>query len=133
MDPFSIAAGVVGIIAPTLHCVRLVIQDLQNIAGAPDAVKALTRDLQAVGLALASVQAVTDLQWISLGEAVAAQSKATITSCKISCERFKTSLDRRTWHSTDGTLSWRDRATLGVFRQGHIRSMSEHFRAAILR
>ncbi|KAK0652400.1 hypothetical protein B0T16DRAFT_406119 [Cercophora newfieldiana] len=125
MDPFSIAAGVVGIVAPTLHCVRLLVKDLQNIADAPDAVKALTTDLQSVGLALASVQAVTDPQWKSLGDAVTAQSEAAITSCKTSCERFKTSLDRWTRHSTDGTLSWRDRATLGVFRQGHIKSISE--------
>ncbi|KAM7209900.1 hypothetical protein V8F06_014717 [Rhypophila decipiens] len=114
-----------GIVAPTLHCVRLLIKDLQNIADAPDAVKALTKDLQSVGLALASVQAVTDSQWKSLGEAVTAQSKVAITSCRTSCERFKTTLDRWTRHSEDGTLSWRDRATLGVFRQGHIKSMSE--------
>lgn len=125
MDPFSITAGVVGIVAPTLHCVRLLIEDLQNIADAPDAVKALTKDLQSVDLALASVRAVTDSQWKSLGGAVTTQSKATITSCKTSCERFKTSLDRWTRHSADGKLSWRDRATLGVFRQGHIKSMSE--------
>jgi hypothetical protein len=125
MDPFSITAGVVGIVAPTLHCVRRLVTDLQNIADAPDAVKALTTDLQSVGLALASVQAVTDPQWKSLGDAVTAQSKAAITSCKTSCERFQTSLGRWTRHSTDGTLSWRDRATLGVFRQGPIKSMSE--------
>ena len=125
MDPLSITAGVVGIVAPTLHCVRLLVKDLQNIADAPDAVKALTTDLQSVGLALASVQAVTDRQWKSLGDAVTAQSEAAITSCKTSCERFKTSLDRWTRHSADGTLSWRDRAALGVFRQGHIKSMSE--------
>ncbi|KAK4243177.1 hypothetical protein VTI28DRAFT_7188 [Corynascus sepedonium] len=125
MDPFSTTAGVVGIVAPTLHCVRLLIEDLQNIAAAPDAVTVLTNDLQSAGLALASVQAVTDSQWKSLGGAVTAQSEAAITSCKTSCERFKTSLDRWTRHSTDGTLSWRDRATLGVFRQSHIKSMSE--------
>ncbi|KAK3315725.1 hypothetical protein B0H66DRAFT_559601 [Apodospora peruviana] len=125
MDPFSIAAGVVGIAAPTLHCVQVLLEDLQNIADAPNAVKALTNDLQSVDLALVSVQAVTDSQWKLLGDAVTAQSKAAITCCKTSCERFKTSLDRWTRHSTDGTLSWRDRATLGVFRQGHIKSVSE--------
>jgi hypothetical protein len=125
MDPFSITAGVVGIVSATLHCVRLLVKDLQNIADAPDAVTALTKDLQSVDLALTSVQAVTESQWKSLGEAVTAQSEASITCCKTSCERFKTSLDRWTRHSTDGTLSWRDRTTLGVFRQGHIRSMSE--------
>ena len=125
MDPLSITASVVGIVGPALHCVRLLIKDLENIADAPDAVKALTNDLQSVSLALASVQGITDPQWISLGEAVTAQSKAAISSCKLSCERFKASLDRWTRHSAEGTLSWRDRATLGVFRQGHVKSMSE--------
>ncbi|KAK3687149.1 hypothetical protein B0T22DRAFT_456543 [Podospora appendiculata] len=110
MDPLSITAGVVGIAAPTLHCVRLLVKDLQNIADAPDAVITLTNDLRS---------------WKSLGEAVTAQSKAAITSCKTSCERFKTSLNHWTRHSTDGTPSWRDRTTLGVFKQGHIKSMSE--------
>ncbi|KAK0747005.1 hypothetical protein B0T18DRAFT_325095 [Schizothecium vesticola] len=100
MEPFSITAGVVGIVAPTLHYVRLLVKDLQNIADAPDAVKALTTDLQSVGLALASVHAVTGPQWESLGDAVTVQSKATITTCKTSCERFKTSLDRWTRHSS---------------------------------
>ena len=125
MDPFSVTAGVAGVVVPTLHCVQLLVKDLQNIANAPDAVKALTNDLRSVSLALASVQGVTDSQWKSLGDAVTAQSKAAITSSKASCEKFKTSLDRWTRHSADGTLSWRDRAALGVFRQGHIKSMSE--------
>ncbi|KAK3690445.1 hypothetical protein B0T22DRAFT_463606 [Podospora appendiculata] len=106
MNPLSITAGV-------------------NIPDALDAVTTLTNDLRSVDLALASVQAVTELQWKSLGEAVTAQSKAAITSCKTSCKRFNTSLDRWTRHSTDGTLSWRDRTSLGVFKQGHIKSMSE--------
>lgn len=125
MDPLSITAGVVGIVAPTLHCVHVLVKDLQSIADAPEAVTALTNDLQSVDLALASVQTVTESQWRSLGDAVISQSRSVTTSCKTSCERFKTSLDRWTRHSTDGTLSWRDRATLGVFRQGHIKSMSE--------
>ncbi|KAK3304831.1 uncharacterized protein B0T15DRAFT_568534 [Chaetomium strumarium] len=114
MDPFSITASVVGIVAPTLHCVRHLVKDLQNIADAPDTLTALTNDLQSVGLAFASVQAVTDSQWKSLGEAVTVQSKAAIISCKTSYERFKTFLERWTRHSTDGTLS-----------QGHIKSISE--------
>lgn len=125
MDPLSITAGVMGIVAPTLHCVRLLVEDLQNIADAPNTVKALTNNLQSVELALDSLGAVTDSQWESLGDAITTQSKATITFCKTSCEEFKTSLDRWTRHSTDGTLSWRDRATLGIFRQDHIKSISK--------
>jgi len=70
MDPFSITAGVVGIVAPTLHCVQLLIEDLQHIAEVPNTVTALSNNLQLVGLALASVQTVIDLQWKSLGDTV---------------------------------------------------------------
>lgn len=125
MDPFSITVGVVGIAAPTLHCVRLLVNDLQKIADAPDSVKTLGEDLRSVELALTSVQAVTRLQWKSLGEAVTSQSQVAMTSCKESCERFKAALSRWTRHSGDGKLSWRDRVVVGFFRQGHIKSMSE--------
>lgn len=127
-DPLSVAAGVVGIAAPTLHYVRLLMQDLQAIVDAPDAIKTLTDELEAVSLALASVQAITDPQWKSLGEDVANQSKAAITLCKESCERFKASLDGWTRHSKDGSLSWRDRTKIGFLKQSHIKSMSEQLR-----
>ncbi|KAL8386862.1 hypothetical protein RB595_010335 [Gaeumannomyces hyphopodioides] len=128
MDPFSITAGVVGIAAPTLHCVKQLMNDIQNIVDAPDAVKSLTKDLGSVGLALASVEAIPSPQWKSLGEPVARQSEAAISSCRDSCQRFKTSLDHWTRHSKDGTLSWRDRAVLGVCRQGHVKSISDQLR-----
>jgi hypothetical protein len=125
MDVFSIATGVVGVIGPTLQCVRLLVDDLQKISNAPDTVKALTRNLKSMDLALASIEAITDTQWISLGEAVAAQSHDAITTCKDSCERFKTSLSSWTRHSADETLSWRDRIILGIFRENQIKSMSK--------
>lgn len=125
MDPFSIAAGVVGIVAPTLHCVKQLVNDIQNIIDAPAAVKALTKDLESVSVALASVEAIPSPQWKSLGEPVARQSAAAISSCKDSCENFKTSLEHWTRHSKDGKMSWRDRAALGVCRQGHVKSISD--------
>jgi hypothetical protein len=39
MDPFSITAGVVDIVAPALHCVRRLLDDLQAIIDALDTVK----------------------------------------------------------------------------------------------
>lgn len=92
---------------------------LYNFIPCPDAVKELTSDLQAVGLTLASVYAVMDLQWISLGEAVSAHSKAAMNFLESFLRKVKTSLDRWTRRRTDGVLSWRDRATLGVFRRPH--------------
>jgi hypothetical protein len=125
MDPLSITAGVIGIAAPTLHCVRLLLDDLQKIADAPEAVKSLREELLSVDQALTSLQAVSDPQWRSLGEAVVSQSKAAITSCGESCDKFRAALGRWTRHSNDGKLSWQDRAVVGIFKQGYVKSMSE--------
>jgi hypothetical protein len=125
MDPLSIAAGVVGIAVPALHCVRLLVDDLQKIANAPDAVKSLKDDLLAVDNALTSLQAISDAQWKSLGENIVSQSKTAMKLCSDSCDKFRTALVRWTRHSTDGKLSWQDRATVGVIKQGQIKSMSQ--------
>jgi hypothetical protein len=124
MDPLSITAAVVGIAAPTAHCVRLLIEDIQKIVDAPETLNSLRKDLLSVDQALASLQAVSDAQWKSLGEAVVNQSKATTTACGESCERFRADLSRWTRHSEDKKLSFRDRVMVG-FRKDCVRSMSE--------
>lgn len=125
MDPFSIVAGSVGIAAPALHGVHLLLGDIQKIIDAPDAVKSLKDELLGVDQALRSLQAVSDPQWESFGETVVSQSKTATTSCKESCDKFRAALGRWTRHSNDGKLSWQDRAMVGVFKQSHIQSMSE--------
>ena len=125
MDPLSIAAGVVGVAVPALHYVRLLVDDLQNIVNAPDAVKLLKDDLLNIDNALTSLQAISDLQWESLGESIVGQSKSAMALCSNSCDKFRTALVRWTRHSNDGKLSWQDRAVVGVFKQGQLKSMSE--------
>ena len=125
MDPLSITAGVVGVVVPALHCVRLLVDDLQKIADAPDAVKALKDDLVMVDNALTSLQSVSDVQWKSLGEGVVSLSKNSTQLCSDSCNKFRTALAHWTRHSTNGTLSWQDRATIGLIKQSQIKSMSE--------
>jgi hypothetical protein len=95
------------------------------IADAPETLKSLENDLLSVDQALASLQAVSDAQWKSLGETVVSQSKAATTTCKESCDRFRTALSRWTRHSEDGKLSLRDRAMVGFIKQGYVKSMSE--------
>ncbi|KAL8413209.1 hypothetical protein RB594_004729 [Gaeumannomyces avenae] len=125
MDPFSTTAGVVGIVGPTLHCVKLLADDIQKIVGAPGTLKALTEDLEFLRLTLVSVKDITSPQWKSLGEPVVKQSEAAIASCKDSCDTFQASLKHWTRHSKDdGTLSWRGRTALGLYRDGHVKSMS---------
>ena len=125
MDPLSITAAVVGIAAPAVHSIHLLSEDIRKIADAPETLNSLRNDLLSVDQALASLQAVSDAQWKSLGETVVSQSKNATTSCGESCERFRTDLSRWTRHREDGKLCLRDRAMIGFFKQGYVKSMSE--------
>jgi hypothetical protein len=125
MDPLSITAAAVGIGASAAHCVHLLLDDLQDIIDAPETIISLKNDLLAVDQALTSLQDVSDSQWKLLGEPVVTQSKATTTSCKEACDRFRSALSRWTRHSEDGKLSFRDRAMVGFFKHGCVKSMSE--------
>lgn len=128
MDPLSITAAVVGITAPVVHSIRLLSEDIQKIVDAPDALDLLRKDLLSVDQSLASLQAISDTQWKSLGETVVSQSTAATTSCGESCDRFRTALSRWTRHSEDEELSLRDRAMVDFFKQGYVKSMSGQLR-----
>ncbi|KAK3304827.1 uncharacterized protein B0T15DRAFT_253682 [Chaetomium strumarium] len=125
MDPLSVTAAVVGIAAPTAHCIRLLIDDIQKIVDAPETINSLRKDLLSIDQALASVRAISDTQWKSLGETVVSQLKAATTLCRESCNKFRADLSRWTRHSEDGKLSLRDRAMVGFLKQGSVKSISE--------
>lgn len=124
MDPLSVTASVVSIAGVALHYVRLLKDDVEKIVDAPTAIESLKDNLHSIDQALASLQAVSDTQWKSLGETVLRQSESAMTLCKESCDKFRTSLVRWTRHSGDGKLSWQDRAMVGIFKQGQIKSIS---------
>lgn len=124
-DPFSIATGVVGIVIPALHATRLLLDDLRKISEAPSTVKALRDDVGFVEGTLESLKAVSQPQWTALGTTVAEQSEHAIASCTASCTEFRADLQRWTRHSTGGDISWRDKASLGFFRESQIKAMSE--------
>ncbi|KAI0479993.1 hypothetical protein F4859DRAFT_456056 [Xylaria cf. heliscus] len=134
-EVFGVAAGVVGIIAPALHWTRLLLADLHNISDAPDAVKRLEGDFNLIDGTLKSLEAITQAQWEVLGASVIEQCKETTSACTKSCQKFRTDLQGWTRHSSDGgKLSWQDRANVGFFQQGRIKSMSDqlhHYRAAL--
>lgn len=125
MDPLSIIAAVVGIAAPAVHSLHLLSEDILRIVDAPETLNSLRKDLLSVDQALTSLQAVSEAQWQSLGDAVVVQSKTATKFCKESCDTFRAALARWTRHSDDGKLSLRDRAMVGFLKQGYVKSMSE--------
>ena len=124
-DPFSIAAGVVGITGVALHGTRRLQEDLQQLKDAPETVKRLKEDVNSVEIALKSIQAVEKSEWETLGADVVELSRTTISNCTQACEVFRIDLQRWTKHSEEGKLTWRDGARVGFFKQGQIKAMSQ--------
>lgn len=124
-DPLSITASVVGIIVPALHCTRLLLEDLRQLKDAPKIVKRLVEDVRSVDTALELLRNVEGRDWDLLGAGIAGESKTTISSCTRACDLFRADLQRWTRHSEDGKLAWQDRASVGFFKQGQIKAMSE--------
>jgi hypothetical protein len=124
-DPLSITASVVGITVPALHGVRLLLEDLQQLKEAPKTVKRLSEDVQSVETSLKLLQSVGEREWDLLGASVLDESKATISSCTQACNLFRTDLQHWTRHSEGGKLAWQDRTSVGFFKQGQTKAMSE--------
>lgn len=114
---FSYTAGIVSIGAPALQGLRLLLHDLQSIRDAPETIGNLKDDIWAIELALASLQAISEQKWESLGTTVADEVKATIATCTKACEIFRSDLQRWTGRSRDGRLSRLDRAKVWIFKQ----------------
>jgi hypothetical protein len=124
-DPLSITASVVSITVPALHGIRLLLEDLEQFKNASKTVKRLLEDVQSVDISLKLLQRVEEREWDLLGASVAEESKTTISSCTQACDLFRTNLQRWTRHSEDRKLAWQDRTSIGFFKKGQVRAISE--------
>lgn len=124
-DPFSIVAGVLGIIAPALDTTKHLLDDLKKISEAPATVKTLRQDNGFVETTLESLKTVSEQEWIALGTTIIQQSQTVIKSCTKSCTEFRGDLKVWTRHSNEDDISLRDRTSIGIFRQNRIKAMSE--------
>lgn len=93
-DPFSIVAGVFGIIVPSLDATRHLLDNLKKISEAPAIVHDLSQDIGFVETTLDSLKTVSGQEWIALGTPVIEQSRTAIESCTKSCTEFRTDLQR---------------------------------------
>jgi hypothetical protein len=131
-DPLSITASIVSIVVPALHGTRLLLADLQQLNDAPKTIKQLTDDVQSVHTTLELLRGVEDGDWKSLGQNVAEQSKATISSCTQACNLFRADLQKWTRHSEDGKLTRLDRANVGFFKKDQAKAMSDQLQSCKL-
>lgn len=121
-DPLSATASVVGIVVPAMHGVRLLLNDIKKIRGAPETVAGLTKELEEVLSATKGLEVVEPSELESLG--VANQSLSAIKTSDEACETFRKDLQRWTKHSEDGKLSLRDRINVGFFQDENIKALS---------
>jgi hypothetical protein len=128
-DPLSVAASIISVTVPALHGTRLLLDDLNKIIDAPQAVQSLKDDVASAEMALQSLQAIKDPEWEVLGQTVAGQSKAAIKNCARACGVFRDNLQSWTRHSQEGRLSWQDRAKVGFFKERQIKAMSEQLQS----
>jgi hypothetical protein len=128
MAEIGVAASIVGITVPALHGARLLLNDIQQIKGAPKAIVILKNELRSLKMAYDSLKAVEQSDWDSLGDNVADQAKVVVTTCEEACNLFRADLQHWTKHSGDGTLSWQDKLNVGFFKQQRIKALSDQLR-----
>ncbi|KAJ5391602.1 hypothetical protein N7509_007092 [Penicillium cosmopolitanum] len=122
-DPLSLVSGIAGVVIPALHGMRLLLRDLQDIKDAPKNVQDLKNELSLVDGALSSLQDIEPEDLDSLGPSVGDNIKSTVKVCSTACDKFRADLQRWTRHSQDKKLSWRDRSTIGFWKQDDIKSI----------
>jgi hypothetical protein len=122
-DPLSLASGIAGVVIPALHGMRLLLRDLQDIKDAPKNVQDLKNSLSLVDGSLSSLQDIKPEDLDSLGSSVEDNIKSTVKVCSTACDKFRADLQRWTRHSQDKKLSWRDRSSIGFWKQDDIKSI----------
>lgn len=123
-DPLSVTAGVTGLVAFALQGVRLLVNDINNIKEAPKSLEGLHTDLTSVGSSLECLENINETQLRLLGDHVYNQSTVAIERCKSTCFNFHNDLEHWTKGSHDGKLSWRDKTSIGIFKERQIEAMS---------
>ncbi|KAJ5902103.1 hypothetical protein N7495_002631 [Penicillium taxi] len=119
----SVSASILGVVVPTMHGIRVLLADLKQLKDAPENLKALKHDIHSVESAVASVRAIEDGEWDTLGPEVSNNAKSTVQMIGTACSTFRNDLQNWTRHSQGQSLSWRDRSTFGFWKQSHIKSM----------
>lgn len=121
-EALGAAASGIQIAAFGLHGARLLLNDIENIRKAPQAVASLKEGLRGVELAVEGLKAVEHSKLEALG--VLEQSLFAIKTCDKSCETFRNDLRQWTKHSEDEKLFWLDRVIVGFFKNERIKSLS---------
>jgi hypothetical protein len=124
MDGASAAASIVGLVVPAAHAARILLNDINSVLGAPEAITSIRRDLESLKKALTALEAVPSADLDLLGPEVVIEIKSALDLCNKACDRFRTDLRRWTTHLDDSKLSWLEKVKIGFFKQKRINALS---------
>ena len=128
-DPLSVTASVVGITAAALHTIHVLVEDIDNVKGAPKAIADIRSDLTTVEGSLTSLHQVLD-DPNALPDSLKTQLgtrniENAVRGCDKACSEFREPLRSWTKHSTGDKMSKRDRLKIGLLKQGKIKAFTQ--------
>ena len=119
-DGLSVAASVVGIATAAVQSIQFLSIMIDNIKDAPDTIRNIKLDLQAVDPVLRSLYTASqsDGSQIVLG----AEVKSAVVNCNRACTDFQAFLGHWMKHSSEENTFWMDRWRVGLFGQERIKT-----------
>jgi hypothetical protein len=106
-DGLSVVASVVGIATAAVQSVQFLSTTIDNIKGAPDIIRNIKLELQAVEPVLYSLETASRSDGAQI--VLSAEVKSAVVNCNRACTDFQTLLDRWMKHSGEEKTFWIDR------------------------
>jgi len=119
-EVLAVAASAVGIATAALQSIQFLLNTIDNMKDAPNAVKTIKVDLQAVDPVLRQLD--TALQGDNSQVVLSDEIKSAVDNCDRACKAFQTLLDHWMKHSTGDKTFWMDRWRVGLFGQERIKT-----------
>jgi hypothetical protein len=119
-DGLSVVASVVGIATAAVQSIQFLSITIDNIKDAPDTIRNIKLDLQAVEPVLRSLDTASqsDGSQIVLG----AEVKSAVVNCNKACTDFQALLSRWMKHSSEEKTFWMEGWRVGLFGQERIKT-----------
>lgn len=116
-DGLSVAASVVGIATVAVQSIQFLSTMIDNIKDAPDTIRNIKLDLQAVDPVLRSLYTASQNNGSQI--VLGVEVKSAVVNCNRACIDFQALLGRWMKHSSEEKTFWMDRWRVGLF--GHER------------
>jgi Fungal N-terminal domain of STAND proteins len=132
-DPFSTAAGIVGITAVTLHSLKELLTFIDTIKKAPSAIANIKDDLKSVDAVLSSLDKTLKDEEL-LPHAIKTliqdvQVEVAVTNCSKACTAFSLTLSHWMSHSSETKTFWWDQVRAGYFGEAKVQAFTRELAA----